>query len=101
MERDDRRLPERRMFSMGNGKIARKDQTGAFCDALVEGCLDARVHRFYDFTLGFAACLDAISRGTLDLDADPIGVVMAAHADVHNVTLEPNAVTDVMRFSHE
>ena len=90
-----------RMFSMGNGRIARVKQTSAFCDGLVDGCLDADVCDFYDFTLGFAACLDAIARGTLDLDADPIEVIKKAHGDVHNIFTTSNSITDIMRFGDE
>lgn len=95
------RLPRMRMFSMGNGRIARVEQTSAFCDGLVDGCLDADVCGFYDFTLGFAACLDAIARGTLDLDADPIETIIQAREDLKNFSTTRNKITDIMRFGDE
>ena len=90
-------LPRQNMFLMGNGKPVRPSDAGRFSRALVDGCLDAEVIGHYEFFLGFAACFDAIARGTADLN-DPIGCAMQALEDVHNVSPQPNKVTDIMRI---
>ena len=86
-----------RMFMTGNGRPVQPRRTRGFCDAVVKGCLDGEFRDREFFALGFAACLDAVSRGTIDFDSEPSEVVARAWADVNNVTVEPNGVTDIMR----
>lgn len=90
-------IPKMRVFMMGDGTPVQPKRSKEFCNALVERCLDARVHDHYDFVLGFAACFDAIARGTIDLEEHPINVVTQAHDDVHNITTAPNKVTNIMK----
>ena len=90
-------MPERRMILMGNGKPVRPKITADFCESIVNRCLDGQIINYYEFVLGFAACFDAISRGTIDLEEDPVEVARQAWLDVHNVLNKPNRVTDIMR----
>ena len=90
-------IPKRRIFMMGNGKPVQPRTAENFCGAIVNGCLDGDIISHYEFSLGFAACFDAISRGTIDLEADPIGIVHRAFADIENITTKPNEITDIMR----
>lgn len=90
-------IPKRRVFMMGNGKPVQPKRSKKFCNTIVERCLDAKVHEHYDFVLGFAACFDAIARGTIDLEEHPVNVALQAYSDVHNVTTSPNQVTDIMK----
>ena len=90
-------IPRRHIFMMGNGQPVPPKRTKRFCSAIVEGCMDGKVIGHYDFLLGFAACFDAIARGTIDDDADPVAVALQAYYDVHNITDTPNLVTDIMR----
>ena len=83
---------------MGNGAPVQPKRSRAFCDALVERCLDGKVHGHYDFALGFAACFDAVARGTIDLEEHPVNVALQAWSDINNVTTAPNKVTDIMRI---
>lgn len=91
-------IPERRMILMGNGKPVRPRDIAEFCDSIVDRCLDGQAINCYEFVLGFAACLDAVARGTIDMDEDPIVVARQAWFDVHNVLNKQNIVTDIMRL---
>ena len=62
-------IPKRRIFMMCNGKPVQPRTAENFCGAIVNGCLDGDIISHYEFSLGFAACFDAISRGTIDLEA--------------------------------
>ena len=86
---------------MGSGKPVQPNASEGFCGALISGCLDGKIVSHYEFTLDFAACFDAISRGTIDLAEDPIATIEQAWADIENVTTSPNKITDVMRFEGE
>lgn len=97
MARKADRVPKRRIFMMGDGTPVQPKRVKKFCDSLVEKCLDAKVRDHYDFVLGFAACFDAISRGTIDLSEHPVNVALQAYSDVHNITSRPNKVTNVMK----
>lgn len=94
-------LPNRRVFLTGSGRPVLPRIVMRFCRALVNGCMDAKVDGHYDFVLGFAACLDAIARGTVDFSEDPLETVARAWRDVENVTTRPNQVTDIMREAGE
>lgn len=85
------------MILMGNGKPVRPKIAAEFCETIVNRCLDGGIAGYYEFFLGFAACFDAIARGTIDLDEDPMDVARQALRDVHNVLNKPNKVTDIMR----
>lgn len=91
-------IPERRMILMGNGKPVRPKTIAEFCNSIVDRCLDGQAINCYEFVLGFAACLDAVARGTIDMDEDPLGVARQAWHDVHNVLNKQNIVTDIMRL---
>ena len=92
-------MPKRRLCMMGNGKsVQPKKHVEHFCKAVVEDCLSGRFHGHEDFALGVAACFDAISRGTIDLDEYPRNVVDQMWIDVNNVFTLPNKVTDLMRI---
>lgn len=93
-----RQIPKCHAFLMGNGAPVQPERARAFCDALVDGCLDDEVRGNYEFTLGFAACFDAIARGTIDLEEHPVNVALQAWSDINNVTAVPNKVTDIMRI---
>lgn len=86
---------------MGGGKPAQPSAANGFCDAIVNACLDGEIINHYEFALGFAAAIDAISRGTFDMAFDPIAVVEQAWSDVANVTKTPNKITDIMRGASE
>ena len=89
-------IPKRRIFMMGDGTPVQPKRARKFCNSLVEKCLDAKVRDHYDFVLGFAACFDAVSRGTIDLTEHPVNVALQAYSDVHNITSRPNKVTNIM-----
>lgn len=91
-------IPKPRVFLMGNGKPVQPKRAKKFCAAIVDRCMDGAVHGHSDFALGFAACFDAIARGTIDLEEHPVNVMEQAYSDVHNVTTKPKKVTDIMRF---
>ena len=91
-------IPKQCIIMMGNGKPASPRLIKRFCDGIVAGCMDGAIERHHGFALGFAACLDAISRGTIDMGSDPIETMKQAYADVHNTTTSHNKVTDIMRF---
>ena len=90
-------IANRRIFMMGNGKPVLPDWSYEFCDTIINGCMSAEIVGHCEFSLGFAACFDAMARGTIDLE-DPIGTVRQAWADVNNITTAPNKVTDIMRI---
>ena len=90
-------IPQRRVFMTGNGQPVHPKRAREVCDAIVNGCLDGRAGDDSYFVLGFAACFDAVSRGTIDLDADPLEMALQALHDVHNVTSMPNRVTNILR----
>ena len=92
------KMPQRRIFMMGNGKPVQPSVSKQFCDTLIDGLLDGKIISNYEFTMGFAACFDAISRGTIDLQENPIDTMEQAWADIANVTMAPNKITDVMRI---
>lgn len=99
--REPEELPKRHVFMMGNGQPVPPKRSKAFCKSLVDGCLDAGVHGHYDFALGFAACLDAVARGTIDLEEHPVNVALQAWADINNITTTPNKVTNIMRLGDD
>lgn len=90
-------IPNRRVFMMGNGQPVPPKRSKKFCNSLVDRCLKGRVREHYDFVLGFAACFDAIARGTIDLEEHSINVVLQAYSDVHNISNKPNEVTNIMK----
>lgn len=90
-------IPKRRIFMMGNGKTVQPKRTKHFRNTIVERCLEAKVREHYDFVLGFAACFDAIARGTIDLEEHPVTVALQAYSDVRDITSKANKVTDIMR----
>lgn len=94
-------IPRQRLFLIGGGKPAQPSASKGFCDAIVNACLDGEIINHYEFALGFAAAVDAISRGTFDMSSDPIGVVEQAWSDVANVTKASNKITDIMRGASE
>jgi hypothetical protein len=91
-------IPKPRVFLMGNGKPVQPKRAKEFCAAIVDKCLDDAVHGHSEFALGFAACFDAIARGTIGLEEHPVNVMNQAYSDVHNITTKPNKVTDIMRL---
>ena len=90
-------IPKMHIFMMGDGTPVQPKRAKAFCGSLVDRCLDGAVQGHYDFVLGFAACFDAIARGTVDLEEHPLNVALQAWADINNITTAPNKVTDIMR----
>ena len=102
------RLKKRRIFMMGSGKSVQPKHTAFFCETIVSDCMDGKFCErseaasagvcCEEFALGFAACLDAVSRGTIDLEEHPRNVVNQAWNDMNNVTTRPNTVTDIMRI---
>lgn len=66
-----------------------------FGDRLMGALFDGDIG-LYDFTLGFAAAVDALGGGRIDF-SDPVGTVRAAWADVNDIGPRPPYVTDVMR----
>jgi hypothetical protein len=71
----------------------------AFCRAVVNAAFDGDLEGQEWFALGVAACLDAVSRGTLDVRAgDSAAFVGLMRSDVDNVSADANKVTDVMRL---
>jgi len=97
MQEDVKPIPGRKSFLTGNGKAVRPERLSRFCDELVDGCLDAEVIDMYDFALGFAAGIDAVSRGTVDFDGSATEVARQAYRDIHNITTRPNKVTNIMQ----
>lgn len=93
-------IPKRRIFMMGNGKAVRPSMAKLFCGVVVEDCLDSTLAAKVadlEFALGFAACFDAIARGTISLVAYPSDVVAQAYSDAHNATNKANKVTNIMK----
>ena len=90
-------IPAIRPFLTGSAMYVQPSKAKGFCDSIVNSCLAAEIVGHCEFSLGFAACLDAIARGTIDLE-DPIGTVKQAWADVNNIASSPNRVTDIMRI---
>ena len=70
--------------------------TAGFDEVIVENCLSSITYQRYMFLLGFAACLDAVSRGTIDY-AEPIAVAMQAYEDVDSIGPEPGRVSNMMK----
>lgn len=94
-------MPKRRMFLMGNAKHVPRDEAGKFCNRIIDGLFDGRILDHYEFNIGFAAAVDAISRGTIDFEADPIDIVAQAWSDVNNITTAPDKITSVMRLERD
>ena len=84
---------------MGNGKPVQPRYVEKFCGVVMETLLDSDMHDHYEFALGFAACFDAVSRGTIGVDT-PFETVVQAWHDVQNVTNKQNKITDVMRVTN-
>ena len=92
-------IPERRVVMMGGGKSLQPSAVAAFCGAVVNAAFDGDLEGQEWFALGVAACLDAVSRGTLDARAgDPVAFVGLMRAEVDDVSGAPNAITDVMKL---
>lgn len=97
------RLLKRRIFMMGNGRTVQPKHTAFFCETITADCLDGRFCERQEhtgtcceeFALGFIACFDAVSRGTIDLEEHPRNVVNQAWKDINNETTLPNVVTDI------
>ena len=90
-------MEKRRLCMMGNGKTVQPKFVERFCKTVANDCLDGRCRGYEDFALGVIACLDALSRGTIDLEEHPRNVVKQMWNDVNNVTTLPNKVTDITR----
>lgn len=90
-------MPKRGAFMTGSGEVVPPERAREFCRSLVDRCLKGNIHGQYDFVLGFAACLDAVLRGTIDFEEHPVNVVMQARADIDNITTAPNKVTNIMK----
>lgn len=95
------RIQGRTPFMMGHGKLVPREVSKRFCNSIVNGCLDGQHATYYQFCLGFAACFDAVSRGTIDLQADPNAIVDLAWRDVNNVSSKPNEITAIMSVGDE
>lgn len=91
-------LPKRRVFILGNGLPVLPDVSERFCDTTVNGSLDFKNENRAWFQIGFAAAVDMISRGTMDFTSSAELITQQAWRDVHNITVEPNKVTDIMRM---
>ena len=100
-----KKLPKRRIFMMGSGKSVQPKNTALFCETITEDCLKGKFCESKEltktgtcceaFALGFIACLDAVSRGTIDLEEHPRNVVNPAWKDINNETTLPNVVTNI------
>ena len=90
-------IPRMRIFMMGDGTPVQPKCAKHFCNTLVDRCLDGAVQGHYDFVLGFAACFDAVARGTIDLEEHPLNVALQAYHDVNNITTTPNKVTNILK----
>ena len=86
---------------MGSGKCVLLKQADQFLADVLETLLDGQMTEHYEFALGFAACFDAVSRGTINLDVTPYETIVQAWRDTQNVTNEPNKITDIMRVDYE
>ena len=51
------------------------------------------------FAMGFAACVDAVARGTFDADSDPIETCRLAWDDVNDVSPRDKNVADVFDWA--
>ena len=71
-----------------------KPDSEAITSDIVAAVLDGEL-RCADFALGFAAAVDMLVGGTMDL-ANPVGMVVAARRDVVDVTDRRRIVTDIM-----
>jgi hypothetical protein len=94
-------IANRRVFMMGNGKPVQPKQVDRFCKVVLETLLDGEMYGHYEFVLGFAACFDAVARGTIDLEASPCETIIQAWRDTQNITNKPNKITDIMRVDYE
>ena len=105
-----KQLAKRRIFMMGNGKSVQPKKTALFCETITADCLKGKFCKreelasnstcCEEFALGFIACLDAVSRGTIDLEEHPRNVVNQAWKDINNETTLPNIVTDIEWIEH-
>lgn len=66
-----------------------------FCERVLD-CVFSGDIRFAEFALGYCACLDSLSQGTV-LPGDPLGSVTGAYRDVHDVSGSPRTFTDVLQ----
>ena len=73
----------------------RKADVDRFGNAAVALCLNGRMDGREEFALGFAAGIDAMASGNLDLSDVP-GMLDRAYADMHDVTDRKRDVTDAM-----
>ena len=94
-------MPQRHLFMMGNGKPVQPSRCADFINQAVNSSLDFDAEMRAWFQVGFAAAVDMIARGTLDFTDSPNAVIEQAWRDVHNITLEPNKVTDIMKVIGE
>ena len=89
------------MFMMGNGKPVQPSRCNDFCEQAIRGTLDFDAEMRAWFQVGFTAAVDMIARGTIDFSSQPNDVIGQAWLDVHNITVKPNKVTDIMRVTGE
>jgi len=78
-------IPNQRAFMMGNGSPVLPDQSYYFCDTIISALMNAQILGHWEFFAGFAACFDAMARGTIDLE-NPIWTAKQAWDDVNNIT---------------
>ena len=100
-----KRLPKRSPILMNSAKGKQRktkfvsgDFVRRFCKTIVGDCLDGRCSGYEEFAFGVAAMLDAMSRGTIDMDEHPRNVVKQMWDDVNNATKRPNKITNIMRI---
>lgn len=74
-----------------SGKQTMRD----FAQTVVGAVFDGELANSSDFALGFAAAVDGMSRGCMNLD-DPAGVVMLAARDVYRPPMQRWWITPMM-----
>lgn len=64
-----------------------------FCEDVYRNIWLGNMDDYYQFSLGFCACLDALAAGKVDFDI-PGGTVLSAYDDVNDVTVREYEITD-------
>lgn len=96
MPREAAPIADLQPFLAGAGRFVSPEDVRSFCGEVVDAAVGGISYEKYSFVLGFAACLDAVSRGTIGF-ADPMACALRAYRDVNNVGPAPNRVTNMMR----
>lgn len=68
-------------------------EIAAFCADVYRNIWLGNMDDYYQFSLGFCACLDALASGRVDFEM-PSGTVLSAYDDVNDPNVRAREVTD-------